>query len=93
MGQIWLRSDGRVEKKGGYRQTDRQTDRQRFLQLYIVDRSVVVARLAAEFIASWLLLAAKVRKMLARPARRRITYEVVDEVFDNNPNYSVTDSV
>ena len=28
-----------VSKKGGggYRQTDRQTDRQRFLQLYIVD--------------------------------------------------------
>ena len=45
------------------------------------------ARLADEFIASWLLLAAKVTKMLARPARRRITYEVVDEVFDNNPNY------
>ena len=45
MGQIWLRSDGRVEKKGGGvqtdrqagRQADRQTDRQRFLQLYIVD--------------------------------------------------------
>ena len=32
MGQIWLRSDGRVEKRGGV-----QTDRQRFLQLYIVD--------------------------------------------------------
>ena len=32
MCQIWLRSDGRVEKKGGV-----QTDRQRFLQLYIVD--------------------------------------------------------
>ena len=39
--QIWLRSDGRVEKKGGgYRQTDRQTDRQRFLQLYIVDNQM-----------------------------------------------------
>ena len=37
VGQIWLRSDGRVEKKGGYRQTDRQADRQRFLQLYIVE--------------------------------------------------------
>ena len=32
--QIWLRSDGRVEKKGG---TDRQTDK-RTLQLYIVLR-------------------------------------------------------
>ena len=30
--QIWLRSDGRVEKGGGV-----QTDRQRKLQLYIVD--------------------------------------------------------
>ena len=37
VGQTWLRSDGRVEKRGGDRQTDRQTDRQRFLQLYIVD--------------------------------------------------------
>ena len=37
MCQIWLRSDGRVEKNWGYRQTDRQTDRQRKLQLYIVD--------------------------------------------------------
>ena len=27
--QIWLQSDGRVEKKGGYRQTHTQTDRQR----------------------------------------------------------------
>ena len=26
MCQIWLRSDGRVEKKGGYRQADRQTN-------------------------------------------------------------------
>ena len=35
--QIWLQSDGRVEKKGGGVQTHRQADRQRFLQLYIVD--------------------------------------------------------
>ena len=39
MCQIWLRSDGRVEKGGGV-QTDRQTDRQRKLQLYIVDIDV-----------------------------------------------------
>ena len=31
--QIWLRSDGRVENRGGYRQTNKGT-----LQLYIVDR-------------------------------------------------------
>ena len=37
--QIWLRSDGHVEMKGGGtdRQTDRQTDKGT-LQLYIVDR-------------------------------------------------------
>ena len=33
--QIWLRSDGLVEKKGGYRQTDKGT-----LQLYIVEGKV-----------------------------------------------------
>ena len=30
--QIWLRSDGRVETKGGGVQTDRQTDRQTDIQ-------------------------------------------------------------
>ena len=40
MCQIWLPSDGRVEKKGGTdRQTDRQTDKG-ILQLYKVDTSV-----------------------------------------------------
>ena len=34
--QIWLRSDGRVEKGGGV-----QTDRQRKLQLYIVDATLL----------------------------------------------------
>ena len=43
-------------------------------------------------IARWLLLAANVRKMLARPARRR-TQSCRWSLFDNNPNYSVTDSV
>ena len=40
MCQIWLRSNGRVEKNGGYRHTDRQTD-EGTLQLYnfIVDTS------------------------------------------------------
>ena len=32
------------KKRGGYRQTDRQTDRQRFLQLYIVDSVDVIVR-------------------------------------------------
>ena len=36
MCQIWLRSDSRVEKKGGDLQTERQTDKLT-LQLYIVD--------------------------------------------------------
>ena len=49
MGQIWLRSDSRVEKKGGTdRQTGRQTDRQRFLQLYIVDVTKVACRVNAD---------------------------------------------
>ena len=37
MCQIWLQSDGRVEKKGGG--GDRQTDRGT-LQLYIVDNQI-----------------------------------------------------
>ena len=42
--QFWLRSDGRVEKGGGYRQTDKGT-----LQLYIVDSSLpILQRLATE---------------------------------------------
>ena len=42
--------------------------------------------LPKQMMACWILLAANVRKMLARPARLR-------SVFDDNPNYSVTDSV
>ena len=43
MCQIWLRSDGRVERGGGIdRQTARQTDRQRdTAALYMVDYAVI----------------------------------------------------
>ena len=54
--------------------------------------SQLPSSLPKQMIARCLVLAANVRKMLARPARRR-TQSCGRSVFDNNPNYSVTDSV
>ena len=49
--------------------------------------------LPTQMILRWLLLAANVRKSLRDPLGG--THEVVDDgsLFDNNSNYSVTDSV
>ena len=53
--------------------------------------SQLSSSLPKQMIARWLLLAANVRKMRARPARRCTSCG--RSVFDNNPNYSVTDLV
>ena len=39
--QIWLQSDGRVAKKGGYRQTDRQSEKGT-QQLYYIPSSYYI---------------------------------------------------
>ena len=39
---VAVRRSCRKKRGGGYRQTDRQTDRQRFLQLYIIDNVIYI---------------------------------------------------
>ena len=52
MCHIWLRSDGRVEKKGWYRQTDRQTDKENCS--FIDSRYSEDERCEAELVVKWL---------------------------------------